>query len=188
MKDAAQRQHRLRLHDAGLPARAWQPDKVSGERVGAGWQGGVGARGHHTMSPSMWVASSSVTPLLFLHVTPTQNTQWCCGQCPLVISTWKSVGIVSLTTRPKQTLWCPPFQSFSFQSSPSFYQPWSVAVPSTHLPGARCWEPSGFFSDLTRASGSSTNKPHQTSPPHRLHLCHSLQATTFSCPEAENIA
>ncbi|XP_045881558.1 RIMS-binding protein 2 isoform X6 [Meles meles] len=33
LKDAAQRQHLLRLHDAGLPARAWQPDKVRAEHV-----------------------------------------------------------------------------------------------------------------------------------------------------------
>ncbi|XP_058995640.1 RIMS-binding protein 2 isoform X7 [Mustela lutreola] len=33
LKDAAQRQHRLRPHDAGLPARAWQPDKVRAEHA-----------------------------------------------------------------------------------------------------------------------------------------------------------
>ncbi|XP_032252255.1 RIMS-binding protein 2 isoform X9 [Phoca vitulina] len=33
LKDAAQGEHRLRLHDAGLPARAWQPDKVRAEHA-----------------------------------------------------------------------------------------------------------------------------------------------------------
>ncbi|XP_047553803.1 RIMS-binding protein 2 isoform X6 [Lutra lutra] len=33
LKDAVQRQHRLRPHDAGLPARAWQPDKVRVEHA-----------------------------------------------------------------------------------------------------------------------------------------------------------
>uniref|UniRef100_A0A7N5K0E0 RIMS-binding protein 2 n=1 Tax=Ailuropoda melanoleuca TaxID=9646 RepID=A0A7N5K0E0_AILME len=33
LKDAAQGEYRLRPHDAGLPARAWQPDKVRAERA-----------------------------------------------------------------------------------------------------------------------------------------------------------
>lgn len=81
------------------------------------------------MPPSAWAASSWVTPLLFPHVMPTQTIQRCLVRCPLVISSWKSVGIISLTTRLEQ---------ITHTSHPPAFISLVMALPSTQLPRARC--------------------------------------------------
>lgn len=95
-----------------------------------GWWWGVsgrrgGGRGNHPTPPSAWAASSWHTYLLFLPVMPAQSTQWRPVHCPLVLCTWKSVGIISLTTSPEQSVWGP-----SNLHTPAPPTPASFSLPS----------------------------------------------------------